>query len=385
MSETPATMHPDLGRTPRSRAGRWARAIGWNAAFLCAGILILEICFGGWFRDTGLDRLNILRNARMRVKVDALYPSEPIDYTRDAMGLRGRYAALDRIDVLTVGGSTTDQRYVDDGKTWQAVLQSEALKHGKKISVANAGMDGHSTVGHLRSFEVWFPRIWRPSLNGGQSLKPRLVLFYVGINDLFSEEARRFDLRIRERARGNRSRADGVKDRSALYSLYQRLTGTYRVYRQLRIGHSKVDFENVHWTARGLISTSYRRLMADELEAYEKRLDLLFEEVRKLGSTAIFVTQTSRTCKIVDGATVGAEEARGEYDGLACNGADICGMLREINNVTMRSCRRNGGICLDLARDVRFDDSDFYDWYHNTPSGAAKIGRYLAAALRDHL
>ena len=32
---------------------------------------------------------------------------------------------------------------------------------------------------------------------------------------------------------------------------------------------------------------------------------------------------------------------------------------------------------IDLAGELDFEDSDFYDSYHNTPQGAAKIGRYL--------
>ena len=55
------------------------------------------------------------------------------------------------------------------------------------------------------------------------------------------------------------------------------------------------------------------------------------------------------------------------------------------NRETMEGCEQERAICIDLARDMRnaFEDSDFYDFVHTTPSGAAKIGGYLYGQLKD--
>ena len=37
--------------------------------------------------------------------------------------------------------------------------------------------------------------------------------------------------------------------------------------------------------------------------------------------------------------------------------------------------------CLDLAAELRFEPGDFYDYEHNTPQGARKIGQWLAGKL----
>jgi len=53
----------------------------------------------------------------------------------------------------------------------------------------------------------------------------------------------------------------------------------------------------------------------------------------------------------------------------------------------MATCRALRAICIDLATDLRpvLTDSDFYDFSHTTPGGAAKIGAYLYRSLRDEI
>ena len=103
-------------------------------------------------------------------------------YTRDAWGLRGAHGTLGAIDVLTVGGSTTEQRYLDDRATWQAAAETRLKELGHPLVIANAGVDGQSTVGHLFNFEFWFPML--------TELHPRMVLFYVGTNDVLRHDQR---------------------------------------------------------------------------------------------------------------------------------------------------------------------------------------------------
>jgi hypothetical protein len=69
------------------------------------------------------------------------------------------------------------------------------------------------------------------------------------------------------------------------------------------------------------------------------------------------------------------------YNGLKINGMDQCIMMQLLNKRTLDFCRSNQGICIDLAGELEFDDTDFYDFYHNTPRGAEKIGQYLNQKL----
>ena len=65
-------------------------------------------------------------------------------YKRDQFGLRGRNKSLKKIDILTVGGSTTDERFVNEKETWSEQLEYLINNYTKsnKIDVVNAGIDG---------------------------------------------------------------------------------------------------------------------------------------------------------------------------------------------------------------------------------------------------
>ena len=44
-------------------------------------------------------------------------------YKRDNYGLRGDYNKISDIEIAAIGGSTTDERWIDDKLTWTYLLQ----------------------------------------------------------------------------------------------------------------------------------------------------------------------------------------------------------------------------------------------------------------------
>ena len=64
--------------------------------------------------------------------VHGLYAAEGDSITsrRDQYGRRGEYGSLSSIDLLTVGGSTTDQRYLDDRAPCRDVIQRRFRDNG---------------------------------------------------------------------------------------------------------------------------------------------------------------------------------------------------------------------------------------------------------------
>jgi len=63
------------------------------------------------------------------------------------------------------------------------------------------------------------------------------------------------------------------------------------------------------------------------------------------------------------------------------NGVDQGRALARINGATLEVCGEGLATCLDLAAELRFEPGDFYDYEHNTPQGARKIGQWLAVKL----
>ena len=345
-----------------------------NALLLFAGIFLLEIVFGGWLSPDRLNRLNLIRDVDLTYDVGNLYPHEnkPIRYKRDRYGLRGNYGAPDRIDILTVGGSTTDQRFVSDGATWQDILQREFAAHGKTVQVANAGVDGQSTYGHIKNFDWWFPNI--------PNLKTKYFLFYLGINDFHKEDNNEYDDLYNRPVSTFGVLKERIKERSVFYHWYRTLKG-HSAAQTNKVGHRSVDFQKQQWVETPRI-TNHQELIAPRLQAYEQRLKALEERVKRSGALSIYVTQPIRRCKNLNGKTVGVAETE-SFQGVEIDGVDSCIMMRMLNNKTMEFCRSAGAICLDLGGELEFEDSDFYDFYHNTPSGAEKTGKYLFQKLQE--
>lgn len=342
--------------------------IFWNMLVLAICLVGIELVWGGWFKPTNLNTLNLVRNQQWQFDVSKLYPrAEKTRYTRDENAFRGEYSAPEEIDILTVGGSTTDQRYIDDAETWQAAMRTAFKNSGRDINIVNAGVDGQSTLGHLKNFSLWFANI--------PNLTPRYILFYIGVNDFYRTEAdKRFD------ALESNWKQD-IKNRSALYYLWRTLYGTYHASVVNPVAHVKggIKAEELKWTDKGLIEQNYAHLMAVQLENYASRIKALAKEAKKLGATPIFVTQKTRQYKVEAGKVLGITNKPDVYQNMQANGVDKFYMMNLLNATAMQTCAQiQKAICIDLASGLPLSiEEDYYDYVHNTPTGAQKIGEYL--------
>lgn len=338
-----------------------------NAVILMAGLVILEMVWGNWFGTGRINRLNLLKDVDYSFSVDHLYPSrEPVRYKRDQFGLRGNYPGPGKIDILTLGGSATDQRYITEGKTWQDVLAADFKLQGKDLSVVNAGLDGQSTIGHIKNFDLWFPVI--------PGFKARYILVYLGVNDIFTEQA----LSANDDLAGEKTWKGMVKSKSALFRLYQTIRGSYLARFKYPVDHRKIDFAGLNWTEYPVQKNQGWRSKKTE---YGARVRLMLRKIRETGAVPILVTQASMMCKQGNGKILGAPD-RMTISGTEMNGVDFCRLKSVLDQETLSACREAGGICIDLASELSLGETDFYDYFHNTPQGARKIGDYLFGKLR---
>lgn len=358
----------------------------WNTGFLLMGVLVVELVFGNWLHDDPLRYLHIVRNGSWHYEVS--YPGiadedRSVIYTRDRWGLRGDYGVPADIDILTVGGSTTDQRLITDGATWQAVMARRFQRDGLDIRIANAGINGRTTFGHLHDFDLWFPNI--------QGLDPSYVLLYIGLNDMFFERPNsRFDEPYRDRG----SLKELVKANSVLYFFYRTSVGAWRAIER-NLAYVTLDYTDAKWTDKPLLSGHGTRL-EERLQDYEARVRSLLERIDAMGAVPVVVSQPRGDYRILDdGQVVGMahtnpritrsfrDSALGLLEAGTANGVDYYRILSLFNEVSLNVCRESGGICIDLANELRFEDGDFYDHAHTTPIGSRRIGEYLYLSLRD--
>ena len=336
-------------------------------------LLVLELIFGSWFNeDKWLETrsINIIRDAQINYDAENIYgkDSPSVIYTRDKNGLRGSCKNPKEIDILSIGGSTTDQRYVPDGQTYQDFLQSLlSQQYGKQICVSNAGIDGHSSFGHLESFKVWFPLI--------EGLKPKYFLFYVGINDagFRTQPIAGVDLSKEYNESTIRNK---LRKKSAIYNLPRNLhkiaegiNGT-RAYAM----HSKrIPSDSDYIATKKSNSTEVQ--IAKNAEAFKNRFWNLILQTRSYNAKPICVSQPHLFTKNIKGTKKGVEKVF-EYEGVSYNGLDYDASISELNKIMMRLCLEGDGYFIDIAS-KKFEVGDFYDSIHMTKSGTKRLGTYM--------
>ena len=347
------------------------KIVGINLALLLAVAVAAELIFGGWLAGPGYRTLNLPRNVARTFDVSTLYPGGGIAaYTRDEHGLRGKYADLSKINVLTVGGSTTNQLYIDDAETWDAIMARLFVEAGRPRTVVNAGVDGQSTRGHLRLFDRWFPLI--------PGLKARYVLAYVGINDAYVDAD--IDSDTLQAADPLRRIRHLFANHSAIYGVYDIVRGMVRADRAKLIhGAGRVDRKTwVDWGPASPPPPPAPEKAAD-VAAYEKRLTDLVGRIRAFGAEPILATQPTAWFRVRDGRVqvIAGDDGRPDPASYLS--------IAPFNAATRKVAAATGAILLDVAAEVEFDDADFYDWIHSSPAGAAKIGRFMFEKLKDRI
>ena len=151
-----------------------------NSSFYLIFFVATELILGNWIKNffTLQDYIPIpglIKDRVIRYDAKKAFASSkpvPITYTRDKLGYRSRNLNKNKQQILTIGGSITDQRFTTDGKTWQDNLDIIV----PKFDFINGGVDGQSSFGHLTSIRIWHSK----NLNSDNVSK---IIFYLGVNE----------------------------------------------------------------------------------------------------------------------------------------------------------------------------------------------------------
>ncbi len=350
------------------------KVISINVALLVAGAFVIELVFGSIFFGENYGLLRIDRSISRTFDVKERYGGTAAGnavarYVRDEHGLRGDYEEPARIDILTIGGSTTNELLIDEDETWSARLEQYFRADGFPVEVVNAGVDGQSTIGHLKNFELWFPKI--------PGLAPRFVLAYLGINETAyvrdDDAPRSWDVMVEQ----NRTVKRYLKNNSALYGLYRTIKGAFRA-RDAMLVHSTPPPGPLEWRLPSeqpdVVATERR--YASYLDNYAARLRELIKRTRELGAEAIIVTQHLGDYRLRDGKVFGRVMDDGSVD------VGKYAILMAHNRRSMSVCGEMGAICVDVSRELIFEDGDLYDFVHTSPQGSAKVARFIYERVR---
>mgnify|MGYP001160128853 FL=1 len=343
-------------------------SIGW-LLILIPFLLIIELLFGNWIASeldekwNEAERYNVLRNLTISYDISSVYedPQKIIKYSRDKNGLRMTCSSPADIDILTIGGSTTDQRYLKIEDTFQYNLEKRLnARLGREVCVANAGLDGHSSHGHLASFQYWFPLI--------KDLSPKHILLYIGINDagFRFEEHEGFDSINEDTFQGY------LKANSVIYSAIRRLKYSF-VNSAEAVAYAGHNDKYTYTYSAMSLNDSTPNLAKKNSKFFYNRMELLLARINQMNAKHICITQPHRLSVIKNNQKKGILSAF-KYQSQVYNGLDYDFSLTELNDVLYDLCTKERVI--DIYNHS-FDEDSFYDLVHTTPKGSKEIGEKI--------
>lgn len=277
-------------------------------------------------------------------------------HQKNSIGFRGPEldAAGNRTRIFCVGGSTTECFYLSDGSDWPSVFMKNMQAKGQPVWVNNAGLDGHSTFGHIILLK-----------NHLLQYKPKVVLFLVGCNDVAADGLNAYE----QFHLNNKKR---LLENLELFNTYL----SWKRSRQaavMGVGHQFIDVRT--WAKA---DTSYWQQTEMVTTGYTQRLDTLIKLCLDAGATPVFITQPTLLAPATDSST-------GRYLGdLAFQGKSALhywAKLNAYNNVLRGLAARYPGklAVIDAAAALKPSTDNFYDFFHYTKQGAQRMAEIVVA------
>ena len=298
---------------------------------------------------------------------------------RNSLGFRGEEPPADFADwltIVTVGGSTTECRELADDKTWPQVLDTKLKGDFRHLWLNNAGLSGHSTYGHLALVRGYLVK-----------LKPKVVIFLVGCNDIGLKDLNGADKNINKELTLSSFRSlerflGAMSDYSEVAAALLNLKRYFFPKIETQITYDEIDLKTLEKRTRsaGTKATFARLCRPECLNAYRTRLEDLINITERNGITPIMATQPALYGNVVDditGVNLGNIRATTNLDGLTAWEA-----MESYNDVTRKICQDKNILLIDVAKELPKSSKYYYDLVHYTDAGAEKVAAIMFANLQ---
>jgi len=330
----------------------------------------------------------IIRNVEI-AKLDKV-----IIHTKNSIGFRGSEPPSDFSDCLTmiaIGGSTTECFYLSDGKTWEDRLADKLRKDFNKVWINNAGLEGHTTFGHLILLQDYIVK-----------LRPKFILLLIGLNDTYRDKLSDWEKRnIQEcTIEPTKGLVNSLAAYSEVLNLYIYVRNYYRT-KATGLGHSIILFDrsepinnrifNKQFDLKKLeaynpqtVTRSLQNpfIMRRILDSYEKRIVNIIETARQNSIEPIFITHPVLYGNVVDDVS-GVNLANISVDGMS---GSMAWEKLEMYNDVLRNIREKYKVhVIDLARKLPKTSKYFYDLYHYNNEGAEEVAKIIYKDLKPIL
>ena len=299
---------------------------------------------------------------------------EKLVHTKNSLGFRGPEPTSDFENVLSiiaVGGSTTECFFLSDADAWPAQVGVQLSKHFKQVWLNNAGLDGHSTFGHLQ--------LMREYVTG---LHPKYVTILAGINDMFADEPNGYDKAPIQSVLSNLARySDVVALGMTVWKHEQTLEirDLGAMPRPINL-HDAVYHTLENSEAAGSPEVSRPNEQA-RLNGYRRRLEDLVDLARTNRIEPILITQPALFGPAVDDVTgVDLGSITTQFD-ATLTGAQAWAGLERFNDQMREVGREKSVAVVDLARLMPKSSRFYYDFLHFSKAGAAKVAELVAQEM----
>jgi lysophospholipase L1-like esterase len=356
-----------------ARTSTWKGNLLLMAGGCLAALLLLE-GFLRFYNPLGVrirgDRIVLPRNFRETMTNHTNPKLDPvIVFSKNSLGFRGPEPPRDfdrHLTIVAIGGSTTECLYLSDGASWPERLGAALSPHLQRLWVNNAGLDGHSTFGHLLLLDQIVLR-----------LRPKVLLFLIGLNDVNRELPTG-----REVATGRAPLLHRLARHSAIVANAVDLR-RHQEARELNLGHREVDLAHTPQMEadRPRALSLVERHRERSLPGYRSRVRELVRSARAHGIEPVLLTQPALYGADRDDVTgvnlrwIEVDAKQRIYGGLAWR------ILEEYNDVVREVGRAEGVPVVDLARGLPKSSRLFYDFVHFANDGAREVAALVARDL----
>lgn len=325
-----------------------------------------------------------------------------VEIKRNSLGFRGEEPPVDfasRLTVIAIGGSTTQDLHLTDGKTWTDRMAFHLSDRIRGLWVNNAGLVGHSTFGHISLVKRYIKKI-----------RPKVALFLIGINDVARDQGadfnpgaginvsvgtERYDTNIDKERNFVRPSLEILATYSetgnVIWNLKHGLTAYFLGYSPVTV--SALHSDPFRASIRALDSDRSRaRRMANEavvLElvrarqaAYQDRIMVLADEGRAAGIFSVFITQPLLWGEGIDPATGRSlDDVPMRMFARDVNSLSYWKATQIYNDTLRRVTLEHKFPLIDLARLMPKNSAYFMDWVHFGNDGADLVGFLVARDL----
>ena len=287
--------------------------------------------------------------------------NKPVDYRRKTPNV---------LRVVAFGGSSTEDIFLDDAKTWTSLLAARLSKElDRPVEMINTGVSGLRAVHHLAS------------LRDSERYSPDVAIFMIGINDW-----------IRQIRRSQQGGFEKVFDYLGSFSvnrtvLFRAMRQAFRSLTGLLSGGplsdgQVFDEDGADRSSHSLSRPDQRSLQVAEVSKdYEISVGAIIAECKKRRIVCFLVDQATAYDPSIEPALKPRLWMTPSKEEYTLSLEDMSQIARFYNAWLEREARKKAIPFCGVAKDVPPTTGFFYDDCHFNEGGAQRIAQLLSACM----